>query len=1026
MNNERRQWIKGAAAGALTATTARINAAEPSSTPLKTKMGKVVRDRLAGNALPTEGRVENGRFAPATDQIVANTQCMGCWTLCGLRARVDLKENRILRLAGNPYHPLSSDEFVGFNTPVEKAWAGLGGDAGIANRSTACVRGAVLMQGLKSPYRITQPLKRVGKRGEGKWKSISFEQLIEEVVNGGNLFGEGYVEGLASIRKLDVPVDKNNPEFGPAANQLLVTFAGPEGRQPLLKRFANNAFGTINFGSHGSYCGLSYRAGSGAVMNDFDNNAHAKPDWDNAEYILFMGTSPAQSGNPFKRQARELAKGRTEKGLRYDVVAPHLEMTQSAASPENRWYGVNPGGDLPLVLGMLAWIIDNERFNRAYLEMPGEAAMKAKGAVSYANATHCFIAETTHAQYGQPLTEALLNGVAPNPDEKVVENTNLVKSDGRWVPVREALTAELFVDEEVTLKDGSRVRVKSAMQLLNEAVHEKSLDEYAALAGSSVDAMITLAREFTSHGTRASVITHGGTMHSTGFYTAWAILLLNVMIGNMNQKGGMCMAGGKFKDFGPGPRYNLAAFPNMVKPKGTNLARSKRHYEQSSEFKRRSANGGNPYPAQAAWYPFVGGQLSEMITSALQGYPYSLKAWISHMTNPVYGLTGMHHIAQERLKDPKVLPLFIAIDAFMNETTALADYIVPDTHTFESWGFSTPWAGTPTKTSTARWPVLEPAVAKTASGEAVSMESFIIAVAKKMGLPGFGDNAITDNEKHTYGLHSAEDFFLRAAANVAFDGKEPVADATERDCVLTGVTRLMPTLKRVLREEEVLKVANIYAKGGRFAPHKSAWSEDAMNTKWTRCLQIWNPTVAAARHYYDGSPYHGCPRYYPAQFADRSRLEDRYPKRDWPFMLMSFKSHIMNSITAPLLELHALRPQGLIALNMGDAKRLGLTSGDRVTLETPGGKASGVIVALDGVMPGTIAIEHGWGHKELGARGYEIDGRRIEGDERIASGININDLGLLDNTKAIASPWVDWVCGSSVRQGLPAKITKSA
>ena len=33
-------------------------------------------------------------------------------------------------------------------------------------------------------------MKRVGKRGEGKWQRISFEQLIAEVVEG-DLFGEG-------------------------------------------------------------------------------------------------------------------------------------------------------------------------------------------------------------------------------------------------------------------------------------------------------------------------------------------------------------------------------------------------------------------------------------------------------------------------------------------------------------------------------------------------------------------------------------------------------------------------------------------------------------------------------------------------------------------------------------------------------------------------------------------------------------------------------------------------------------------
>lgn len=99
-------------------------------------------------------------------------------------------------------------------------------------------------------------------------------------------------------------------------------------------------------------------------------------------------------------------------------------------------------------------------------------------------------------------------------------------------------------------------------------------------------------------------------------------------------------------------------------------------------------------------------------------------------------MTGIHHITQQKLKNPKILPLFISIDAFMNETTALADYIVPDTHNFESWGFSTPWAGVPTKTSTARWPVIASPNEKTSQGDTICMESFVIEIAKMMQLPG--------------------------------------------------------------------------------------------------------------------------------------------------------------------------------------------------------------------------------------------------------------------------------------------------
>lgn len=237
-----------------------------------------------------------------------------------------------------------------------------------------------MMEIRNSPYRITQPLKRVGKRGEGKWEPISYEQLVDEVVNGGDLFGEGHVEGLKDIRDLTTPVDPQNPEYGPKANQLLMTNAGNEGRDDIFKRFAFNSFGTRNFGHHGSYCGYAFRAGSGAFMNDLDKNAHLKPDFDNAEYIIFIGMSPAQAGNPFKRQARQLAKARTEGKLEYTIITPSLPAGSSslAAGDNNHWVPIKPGTDSALVLGMIQWIIANERYNKTFLAQPEQRRCKER------------------------------------------------------------------------------------------------------------------------------------------------------------------------------------------------------------------------------------------------------------------------------------------------------------------------------------------------------------------------------------------------------------------------------------------------------------------------------------------------------------------------------------------------------------------------------------------------------------------------------------------------------------------------
>lgn len=43
---------------------------------------------------------------------------MGCWTLCGLRVRMNLEKNKVLRININPYHPLSSDHYLDYNQSI--------------------------------------------------------------------------------------------------------------------------------------------------------------------------------------------------------------------------------------------------------------------------------------------------------------------------------------------------------------------------------------------------------------------------------------------------------------------------------------------------------------------------------------------------------------------------------------------------------------------------------------------------------------------------------------------------------------------------------------------------------------------------------------------------------------------------------------------------------------------------------------------------------------------------------------------
>ena len=980
-----------------------------------------------GNSLTPEYTVNpKGALALNPNQCVRPSMCLGCWTLCGVNVRIDTNTHQILRVSGNPYHPLSKEWQLPYTTAVKEAHLSLTGERGLNDgRSTACARGNTMAQIQSSPYRITQPLKRVGKRGEGKWQTISYRQLLDEIIEGGDLFGEGHVDGLRAIRDYDTLMDPNNPEFGPKSNQLLVTNASDEGRDDFIKRFTFNSFGTRNFSNHGSYCGFSFRAGSGALLNDLDKYHHTKPDLENVKFALFIGTAPAQAGNPFKRQARQLANARAERSFEYVVITPSLPATSSrSAGDDNHWIAIKPGSDAALVMAMIQWIIKEQRFNTLFLSQSGANAMEAAGTAHWSNATHLVISDESHPRAGSFLRASDVG--LPFEGEPLSDTDAYLSVDEASDQLMSHLTqtspSKLFVTREIETAHG-RLVVKSSLQRLKEEADKYTLEEYSHECGIDVATIIALAKKFTSVGTQAAVDTHGGTMHSNGFYTAYAILMLNALIGNINMKGGVMAKAGRYPTDGKGPRYNFAQFPGKVAPKGLFISRNKFKYEKSSEYQRRVAAGESPYPAPAPWFPFSQPLMTEQLSSAVNGYPYRLKAWINHMANPLYNIAGLTALIGEKLKDPAVLPLIITIDPFISETGALSDYIVPDTTSFESWGMAAPWHGVPTKTTTARWPVVPSRNAKTEDGRTLCMENLLIDIAKALGLSGFGTKAMKDNNEQWQDIHSAEDYYLRAAANLAFiDGGVP--DVSAEDLQFSGVDSLLPLMQKTLRPEEISKVAYVLARGGRFEDASERFKGETVKHRWKQPLAIWNETVATNRNSLTGERYVGCPTWYPQKLADGTPLREKYPQQEWPFLLSSFKSNVHSSVSflAPLL--NEIKGSNPVYLHPDDAAQFNLATGDSFILATPEAQMEVVALVVNGVQRGSIAVEHGFGHKELGARSHLIDGQRQPESRYQHNGVNLNDIGLIDRTRQQPGILLDWVVGSSARQALPARIIK--
>jgi len=250
---QRREFLRltsfaiGSAAFVIGIQPTKLAGAPPSSFPAHEGFG----------GQPPEALLDGiGNVQVNPEIVMRHSVCMGCYSSCGNRVKIDKKSGRILRVMGNPYSPKCAEPTLKYEAPLTAAYQafGLAGNLGHTHRATVCARGNASFQAVYDTRRILTPLKRVGQRGEGKWKPITWEQLITETVVGGELFkatGDStYIEGFRQVRNLKDPIHPDSPELGPKANGLVWNDGGSYGRVNFPMRFVLNSFGSINFYGH--------------------------------------------------------------------------------------------------------------------------------------------------------------------------------------------------------------------------------------------------------------------------------------------------------------------------------------------------------------------------------------------------------------------------------------------------------------------------------------------------------------------------------------------------------------------------------------------------------------------------------------------------------------------------------------------------------------------------------------------------------------------------------------------------------
>ena len=174
----------------------------------------------------------------------------GCYSSCGSRLKLSRDGGTLYSVGGNPYNPSCANPYLPFEAPLEDAYRSMSYANGYGNstRGTSCGRGQATQDGYGQPDRITMPLKRAGARGEGKWKPISWDQLIKEVTEGGKLFadiGKTKIEGFLSIHDTETPINPDEPTLGPKSNQFVLLGGRGDGRTTFGGRY-RTASGSVD------------------------------------------------------------------------------------------------------------------------------------------------------------------------------------------------------------------------------------------------------------------------------------------------------------------------------------------------------------------------------------------------------------------------------------------------------------------------------------------------------------------------------------------------------------------------------------------------------------------------------------------------------------------------------------------------------------------------------------------------------------------------------------------------------------
>ena len=611
-------------------------------------------------------------LSPRISDEIRQTTCYMCACRCGINVHLKTAADgtqEVAYIEGNRDHPI--------------------------NKGVLCAKGSAgIMQHL-SPARLRKPLKRVGPRGSGEFKEISWDEALETAVS-----------WLKPLRE--------------TAPEKLAFFTGRDQSQSLTGWWAQ-AYGTPNYAAHGGFCSVNMAAAGiytmGGAFWEF-----GQPDWERTKLFMIFGVAEDHDSNPIKMGLGRLK----ERGARIIAVNP-VRTGYNAVADD--WLGVTPGTDGLFILSLVHELFKAGKIDLDYLIRYTNAPYLVNGTEGAEKGL--FLRD----EAGTPLVLDRRTGKPAPWNAKGVQPEPAAEWQGNKTALRlmaERYLSDDYAPEAVAERCGipaDRIRAVAA-ELGRVAFEEEiTIDQpWTDFRGEKHDKMV--GRPVSFHAMR------GISAHSNGFQTCRALHMLQILLGSIETPGGY-----RFKppypkppEAHPKPHAGVTPGkpldgPHLGYPMGPehlliNDDNTARRIDKAFTWE-------NPLSAH--------GMMHMVISNAHAGDPYKIDTLFLYMANMAWNSSMNTSEVMRMLTDTDengdyVIPHIIYSDAYSSEMVAFADLILPDTTYLERHDcislLDRPIGEPDSMNDAIRWPVVEP------DRDVRGFQSVLLDLGARLGLPG--------------------------------------------------------------------------------------------------------------------------------------------------------------------------------------------------------------------------------------------------------------------------------------------------